>query len=69
MDQLDIRFPLGLLFLLLGLVLIGYGLLSDPAIYAAHSSGQNVNLVWGVVFALFGCAALWLARRDAKRRP
>jgi hypothetical protein len=68
MDQLDIRFPLGLLFLMLGLVLIGYGLLSDPAIYVAHSLGQNVNVAWGIVFALFGAVALWLARRGAKRR-
>jgi hypothetical protein len=68
MDQLDIRFPLGLLFVILGLVLIGYGLLSDPAIYVTHSSGQNVNLTWGIVFTLFGGVVLWLARRAAKRR-
>jgi len=61
--QLDIRLPMGLLFLLLGVVLVGYGIVSDPAIYQEHSLGQNVNLVWGSIFALFGAAMLWLARR------
>jgi hypothetical protein len=61
--QLDIRLPMGLLFLILGVILVGYGLVSDPAIYAEHSLGQNVNLFWGVIFALFGGVMLWLARR------
>lgn len=66
MQQLDVRLPMGLLFLTLGLILAGYGLIADPEIYARHSLGQNVNLTWGIVFAVFGVAMLWLARR-AKR--
>ncbi|HRE04160.1 MAG TPA: hypothetical protein PKX00_01030 [Opitutaceae bacterium] len=66
MQQLDVRLPMGLLFLLLGLILIGYGLVSDAAIYARHSLDQNVNLTWGFLFALFGTAILWLARRESK---
>lgn len=61
--QLDVRLPMGLLFLILGVILVGYGLAADPAIYARHSLGQNVNLTWGIVFALFGAAMLGLARR------
>lgn len=64
--QLDIRLPMGLLFLLLGVILVVYGFMSDPAIYAAHSLGQNVNLTWGGLFAAFGALMLWLARRSAK---
>lgn len=64
--QLDIRLPMGLLFLILGVILIGYGLISDPTIYAVHSLGQNVNLRWGSIFALFGVTMLWLARRSRK---
>lgn len=63
--QLDIRLPMGLLFLLLGIILVTYGFVSDPAIYARHSLGQNVNLVWGAIFAAFGAVMLWLARRRA----
>ena len=61
--QLDVRRPMGLLFLILGAILAGYSLFADPAIYARHSLGQNVNLRWGAVFALFGAVMLWLARR------
>lgn len=64
--QLDIRLPMGLLFLILGVILAGYGLMSDPAIYREHSLGQNVNLVWGSIFALFGAFMLWLSRRGQK---
>jgi hypothetical protein len=62
--HLDVRIPLGLLFLLLGLILVGSGLTSDPAIYVQHSLGQNVNVFWGTIFALFGAAMLLLTRRN-----
>ena len=64
--QLDIRLPMGLLFLILGVILVGYGFISDPAIYDKHSLGQNVNLLWGSIFAVFGGVMLWLARRGQK---
>jgi hypothetical protein len=61
--QLDIRLPMGLLFLLLGIILVTYGFISDPVIYAQHSLGQNVNLLWGAIFALFGGSMLFLSRK------
>jgi uncharacterized membrane protein len=61
--QLDVRIPMGLLFLLLGSILVVYGLISDPVIYTQHSLGQNVNLVWGSIFVVFGAAMLLLSRR------
>lgn len=63
MQQLDVRQPMGLLFLILGIILTGYGLAADPAIYARHSLGQNVNLAWGLVFVAFGGGLLWLVCR------
>lgn len=58
--QFDIRFPLGLLFLLLGLILLAYGATvpvdSGPA-------PREINLLWGGIFALFGATTLQLARR------
>ncbi len=65
--HLDVRVPLGLLFLLLGIILIVFGLTSDPAIYAQHSLGQNVNLFWGGVFALFGAVMLIFTRLGKSR--
>jgi hypothetical protein len=61
--HLDVRVPLGLLFLILGLILAGFGLMSDSQIYATHSLGQNINLLWGVIFALFGGIVLVIARK------
>jgi hypothetical protein len=61
--HLDVRVPMGLLFLLLGIILVVFGLTSDPAIYVRHSLGQNVNLTWGGIFAAFGAAMLLWSRR------
>jgi len=59
---LDIRLPIGLMFAVLGILLSGYGILSDRAIYA-KSLGINVNLGWGLVLLAFGIVMLLLARR------
>jgi hypothetical protein len=61
--QLDVRLPMGWLFLTLGVILVVYGFAADPVIYAQHSLGQNVNLLWGAIFAAFGGFMLWLAKR------
>jgi hypothetical protein len=60
---LDIRLPLGLLFTILGVLLAGYGVLGDKAIYE-RSLGINVNLWWGLALLVFGAAMLFLARRS-----
>ena len=66
---LDIRLPIGLLFTLLGAVLVVYGLIADRAVYA-RSLGYNVNAVWGSVLLVFGIALLLLSRRHrAVPRP
>lgn len=59
---LDIRLPIGMLFTLVGLLMAGYGALSDPAIYQ-RSLGYNVNVVWGLVLLVFGALMLVLGRR------
>jgi hypothetical protein len=63
---MDLRTPLGLLFGLLGLLLVGYGLASDPHAYAA-SLGINVNVWTGLVMLAFGAWMLVLAKRGRRR--
>lgn len=63
---LDIRIPSGSLFVILGALLAGYGLVSDPAIYR-RSLGIDINLWWGAVLLIFGLAMLALAWRAAAR--
>ena len=55
--HLDLRVPLGWLFLVLGLVLVAQGTVSG-----ADVQGVNVNLVWGIVLVAFGGGALGLHR-------
>ncbi|MGE0439052.1 MAG: hypothetical protein AB7L66_22870 [Gemmatimonadales bacterium] len=51
--NLDVRMPIGLMFLCFGILLVGFGLWSDGAIYQ-RSLGVNVNLWWGIVLVVFG---------------
>ncbi|HEU4954163.1 MAG TPA: hypothetical protein VFT28_06290 [Gemmatimonadales bacterium] len=62
----DLRLPIGLMFTIVGILLTGFGLVSDEAIYA-RSLGVNVNLWWGLVLVVFGLVMLGLAMRG--RRP
>lgn len=64
---LDIRIPLGSLFVVLGILLAGYGLVSSPAIYQ-RSLGIDINLWWGGALLAFGLAMLALAWRAAAAR-
>jgi len=61
--NLDLRLPIGLMFTVFGLLLTGYGLVSDPAIYA-RSLGINVNQWWGLVLVGFGLVMLGLVARS-----
>jgi hypothetical protein len=60
---LDIRLPIGLMFAILGALLIFYGLVGDKAIYDRYSLGININLGWGVVMLIFGVMMFLLGRR------
>ena len=70
---LDIRIPIGGLFVVLGLVLAGYGVATnaDAAQYE-RSMSVNINLWWGLVMLVFGGLMLLLARgarREASAHP
>jgi len=59
---LDIRLPVGLFFSTLGLLLAGFGAVSEKAIYR-RSLGMNVNLAWGTVLLVFGIVMVVLGNR------
>ena len=61
---MDIRFPLGLMFAIVGALLAGFGVMTrSSTMYAKHSLGVNVNLWSGLGMLAFGLTVLWLARR------
>jgi hypothetical protein len=59
---LDIRLPIGMLFTIFGIMLIVFGVFSNPSLYA-QSLGININLIWGVVLLVFGAVMLFLGGR------
>ena len=66
--NLDIRWPIGLIFLVVGVMLAVYGAATqgDPAQYA-RSLGVNINLLWGAVLTLFGGVLAGFAARAMRR--
>jgi hypothetical protein len=58
----DLRLPLGLIFTLYGIILVGTGLFSSPEM-VSQTLGQNVTLTWGFVQLLFGLTMLFLSRK------
>lgn len=64
--SLDLRLPIGGLFVVLGVMLAGYGLVTggNTAMYE-KSAGMNINLTWGIVMLVTGVIFLLLAKRGA----
>ena len=63
---LDIRWPIGLMFTLIGVLLTGYG--------AVNRAGSlmldiNINLIWGIILLVFGVLMLLGAVRGGKTPP
>lgn len=65
---LDIRLPIGLMFSILGVILTGFGLVGDKAIYQ-RSLGININLWWGIVLLVFGLVMLLMGKRASRTVP
>jgi hypothetical protein len=64
--KLDLRLPIGMMFSIIGSLLVVFGLFSDSAIYT-RSLGINVNLWWGLVLLVFGMLMLGLALRARRQ--
>jgi hypothetical protein len=65
--NVDLRFPLGLLFFVFGVMLTLFGLFTDRATYE-RSLYINVNLWWGLVMLLFGGLMFFAAWRASQTK-
>jgi hypothetical protein len=63
---LDIRWPIGLMFSLIGVLLTGYGAINRAG---SLSLDININLIWGVVLLVFGVGMLLGAVKGGKTPP
>ena len=59
----DLRLPIGILFTLFGIILVGYGVFTKGSEIYAKSLGHNINIEWGAVLLVFGAIMLILAKR------
>lgn len=65
---LDLRWPIGLMFSLIGALLVVDGIVtaSNTEMYA-RSLGININLYWGLLLLVFGGTMLLLAWKGAQK--
>jgi hypothetical protein len=63
---LDIRWPIGLMFTLIGVLLVITGAVTGAD---ARSLNININLIWGIVLLVFGALMLLGAVRGTKTPP
>jgi hypothetical protein len=61
--NLDIRIPTGLLFSIIGVILIVYGAFTRGSEMYQKSLGININFWWGLALVAFGLVMLALAWR------
>ena len=67
---LDIRWPIGLMFTLIGVLLTGYGAANTTgSVVKVDGQGVNINLIWGVVLLVFGILMLLGAAKGRKNPP
>ena len=66
----DIRLPIGLLFLAIGVLLAALGLTADAASLRVADLGVNIDLAWGGVLTVFGAVMIgitFLAKGPTRR--
>jgi hypothetical protein len=61
---LDIRIPLGLIFLITGGIISVYGLITRNSAIYEKSMGINLNLTWGAIMFVFGLIMFLVGRRQ-----
>ncbi|HEX4308713.1 MAG TPA: hypothetical protein VHZ25_01730 [Acidobacteriaceae bacterium] len=66
--SLDLRIPLGLLFLIVGVMLSVYGVFTRGSAIYERSADMNINLIWGIVMMVFGLT-MFLLGRYSDRHP
>ena len=71
--SLDIRIPIGSMFVLVGAILLVFGLITfnSESLYKA-SLGININIWSGIASLIFGLAMLglaWRATQKEKQKP
>lgn len=66
--QADIRFPIGLLFSIIGVIITVYGFITNGAEMYSHSLNININIYSGICLMVFGAVMLFMAMAAQKKQ-
>ena len=69
---LDIRLPIGLMFTLVGFLLVIAGKVYDNDAMRAKSLHININMYWGLFLIVFGILMLalaWMGKKNDGQQP
>ena len=61
---LDIRIPLGLIFLIIGGIMSLFGVFTRHSALYGRSLGVNLNLTWGLLMFVFGLVMYVVGKRQ-----
>lgn len=61
---LDIRIPLGLIFIIIGGIMTVFGLITRYSAIYEKSLDVNLNLGWGLIMFVFGAIMFFIGRRQ-----
>jgi multisubunit Na+/H+ antiporter MnhG subunit len=65
--MVDIRIPIGLMFIIIGILISIFGFVTISNTEMYHKSlGINVNIIMGLLMLIFGVIMLYFARRKKK---
>jgi len=67
--MLDLRLPMGLMFTIVGALILVYGLFTANSEMYQRSLGININIWWGLVLLVFGALMLGLAWKARRSNP
>lgn len=65
--NLDLRIPMGLMFLIVGAIMSLFGFFTRGSVIYERSAGMNINLIWGLVMLAFGLLMFLLGRAGDRR--
>ena len=65
--SLDIRWPIGFIFTIYGVILLAFGGLTNQGVVELPDGPLNVDLIWGGGFLVFGLLMAWMARRASRQ--
>jgi hypothetical protein len=69
LGSLDIRWPIGFIFTIYGVLLLAYGAISSRGLVIINGDRMNVDLIWGGAFLVFGVFMGGLAVGASRRAP